>query len=335
MNKTGDRRRKTGDFAERKARSKGRGSAKIFKPLFFLCLVIGLLFFITSCNQNSSSSTKPTVTCTTGMIADAVRNLADTAIDVVALMGPGVDPHLYKASQGDLKRLQNAELIVYNGWMLEGKLGEVLKKLARQKPVFALAESLPADKLLAPQDFPGQYDPHIWFDLSLWADAVDELAEELKTQFPELADLIEKNRIHYRDELLKKHEWAKTVMSQIPENQKTLVTAHDAFAYFGRAYGIRVEGLQGISTAGEYGLRDVTKMIDLLVENRVPAVFIESSIPAKSMEALVEGCRARGHQLRLGGELYSDALGEAHSPEGTLIGAFEHNVKTITQNLRP
>ena len=296
-------------------------------PIFLVVILLG-------CSPKKEGNGRPLIVCTTGMVADAVIQLVDTQARVVSLMGPGVDPHLYKASQGDLEWLYDADMVIYSGLHLEGKMGEVLEKLSRIKPVHAMGSSIDTSLLLNPSGYQGQWDPHIWFDLSLWSKAVDGLSKFLMQQFPDSKNSIVTASNTYRESLLETHDWAKKSIGQIPVEQRVLVTAHDAFGYFGAAYDIEVVGLQGISTASEYGLRDVSEMVQLLSDRRIPSVFIESSIPRRSIEAVVDGCRRKGHDVRIGGTLFSDALGEKNTPESTLIGAFRYNVSTIVEGLK-
>ncbi|HSH00142.1 MAG TPA: zinc ABC transporter substrate-binding protein [candidate division Zixibacteria bacterium] len=274
------------------------------------------------------------VVATTGMVADLARAVAGTRADVTGLMGPGTDPHLYKASQGDIGRLAEADLILYNGLHLEGKMAEVLEKMAAHKPVVAVTDALMRDTLRAPAEFAGQYDPHVWFDVALWSQTVGHVAEALSAIDPAAAASYQANAAAYRDSLTALDTWVREHIAQIPAQRRVLVTAHDAFGYFGRAYDIEVRGLQGISTATEFGLNDITSMVDLLVARRIKAVFVESSVPRRSVEAVVEGCKSRGHAVIIGGELYSDALGPADSPAGRYLGMVRHNVTTIVEALK-
>ncbi len=299
---------------------------------------ITLLLFslvLLQCAPPAQKNKQTTIVCTTGMLADAVRQMAPADVSVIALMGLGVDPHLYKATQGDLERLQKADVIVYNGLHLEGKMGEVLEKLSAIKPVFAMADGLEESDLIHPPGDTNSHDPHIWFDLSLWAKASKALRNELRSQFPTWVDELDKNFLDFEQDLLAVHNWAKNEIRTIPKSKRVLVTAHDAFAYFGNAYEIEVRGLQGISTASEFGLRDVSDLVNYIVTQEVPAVFVESSVPKKSIEAVISGCRSKGHDVMLGGQLYSDALGEKGSAEATLIGAFKANVLSISRGLNP
>jgi manganese/zinc/iron transport system substrate-binding protein len=273
------------------------------------------------------------VTATTGMIADAAKRVGGEHVTVTGLMGPGVDPHLYKATQGDLQKLSSAELILYNGLHLEGRMADILVKMATRVPTIQVTDSIPEDLLREPPEFAGQYDPHVWYDLSLWIFVVERIRDAFSEQDPSHAAEYAANAQAFTDELKEMHEYTKEQVQTLPEEARVLVTAHDAFGYFGRAYGLEVKGLQGISTASEYGLQDVDTMVDELVDENIKAVFIESSISQRSIDALVTGAKAKGHDLRIGGTLYSDALGEAGTPEATLLGAFKHNVDTIVKAL--
>lgn len=283
--------------------------------------------------ESAGEGGKLRIVCTTGMIADAVKNVAGDLAEVESLMGPGVDPHLYKASQGDLAKLGGANMIFYNGLHLEGKMGEVLEKVGRRKPVVAVAEALDKSQLLELEGFSGAYDPHVWFDVKMWSEVVAFIGEKLAGQDPEHAETYRQRAAAYRDELIRTDEWVRSELGKIPAEQRVLITAHDAFAYFGRAYGVEVRGLQGISTVSEYGLRDVSDLVEFISTRRIPAIFVESSVPAKSLEAVAEGCRKRGHEVAIGGTLYSDAMGAAGTPEGAYTGMVQANVRTIVHAL--
>ena len=297
-----------------------------------LILSISALLFW-QCAEPVSENKTFTVVCTTSMAADAMKQIFPEDVEVIALMGPGVDPHLYKATQGDLEKLQSADIIIYNGLHLEGKMGDILEKLARQKTVVSLGEALPETSLIDFESNPGSPDPHIWFDLSLWAKALGAAKNGIIATYPEFKEELDANFFAYEQDLLGTHNWAIEHLANIPEEHRVLVTAHDAFSYFGRAYNMRVRGLQGISTASEYGLQDISNLVTFIVDNKVPAVYVESSVPKKSIEAVISGCKSRGHNVVLGGQLYSDALGEADSETGTLIGAFKANVNAIAVGL--
>lgn len=274
------------------------------------------------------------ITVTTGMIADAVLNVAGDHAKVTALMGPGVDPHLYKATQGDLARLTSADVVFYNGLHLEGKMVDVLEKLSRQKPVVAVTDGVTESDLRSPPEFQGAHDPHIWFDVKLWAGAVRRIADELKKVDETNAEEYDRNATQYIHRLDSLDTWVRTQIATIPKIQRVMITAHDAFGYFGRAYDIEVRGLQGISTVSEFGLADRAALENLIAERKIKAVFVESSVPKRSIEAVVEGVQAKGHEVRIGGQLYSDAMGDAGTPEGTYIGMVTANVNTIVGALR-
>ncbi|RUA31279.1 MAG: manganese transporter [Bacteroidetes bacterium] len=297
-------------------------------------LFISLIILSFSCAPQEKDEGQTYIVCTTGMIKDAVENIVGDKVKVDALMGPGVDPHLYKATQGDLKKLQQADIIVYNGLFLEGKMGDVLQKLDHKKMVIAMAELLPKKAFINNTEFQGAFDPHIWFDVNLWKDAVQLLKEELIKTDSINKTLYTKNADKYSLQLDSLHKEVKNQISLIPKSKRVLVTAHDAFAYFGRAYGVDVRGLQGISTLSEFGLRDVSNLVDFIVENEIPAIYTETSVSEKAIKAVLEGCRSKGHDVVIGGSLYSDAMGELGTFEGTYIGMVHSNVKKIVSGLR-
>lgn len=274
------------------------------------------------------------VLATTGMVADAARVIGAEAVEITALMGPGVDPHLYKASERDVRALAEADLVLYNGLHLEGKMAELFTRLASSRHVVPVAGAIPDSMLRHPSEFAGHPDPHVWFDVAMWSHAVERVRDALGEADPEQREAFAARASAYLDTLRVLDAWARVEMARIPERQRVLVTAHDAFGYFGRAYGVEVVGLQGISTVSEFGLADVRRLVDLIVSRGVKAVFVESSVPRRSIEAVAEGCRARGHEVAIGGTLYSDALGADGTPEGTYVGMFRSNVRTIVEALR-
>ncbi|MDQ7006974.1 MAG: zinc ABC transporter substrate-binding protein [Acidobacteriota bacterium] len=274
------------------------------------------------------------VLATTGIVADLARNLVPEGIEVEALMGPGVDPHLYKASEGDVRRLAGADLVLFNGLHLEGKMGTVLSNMARDRRVVALAETLPAEALLHPPGARGQADPHVWFDVSLWSRLIDPVAAELSRLAPASAEAIRRRAEAYARRLATLDAWVTEQIATLPPERRVLVTAHDAFGYFGRRYGMEVVGLQGMSTLAEAGLADMTRVARLVAARRLPSVFVESSVPRRNVEALVAACADAGHRVRIGGQLYSDALGPAGSGADSYEGMVRHNVQTIVEGLR-
>lgn len=300
-----------------------------------------ILLFITACffachpaTKKANDSSIPSIVCTTGMLTDAIKEITGDQADVKGLMGPGVDPHLYKATQGDLKLLSDADIIVYNGLHLEGKMGEVFNKLKHRKTILIASNGIPEEELIKSSDFQGAYDPHLWFDVSLWSQVVHYLTEEL-LQLPELDQTkIKTNSENYLDSLTKLHQWAQKKLEELDTNQRILITAHDAFGYFGRAYQVQVKGLQGISTLSEYGLKDVSDLVNYISEKKIKAVFVESSVSDRSLNAVIEGCKGKGHDVHIGGRLYSDALGDKNSAEGKYIGMVRYNVKIIVEGLK-
>jgi manganese/zinc/iron transport system substrate-binding protein len=266
---------------------------------------------------------------TVGMVADAVRNVGGERVQVTTLMGPGVDPHLYVPSEGDVRRLGEADLVFYNGLHLEARLGDVLTRMPGRVTSVAVAEAIDPARLLAAEDAEAAYDPHVWFDVGLWSVAVERVRDALIERDPPGADEYRANARAYLGALAELHGYVAARAEAVPAEQRVLITAHDAFNYFGRAYGFEVRGLQGISTASEAGAADVQELARLIAERKIPAIFVESSVPPRTIEAVREAVRARGWDVAIGGELYSDALGEAGTPAGTYAGMVRHNIDTI------
>jgi manganese/zinc/iron transport system substrate-binding protein len=273
------------------------------------------------------------VVATTGMLGDAVRAIGGGRVEITTLMGPGVDPHLYKASPGDVRDIGQADVLVVNGLHLEGRLAEAIERAGAGRPVLAVAEALPRERLRQAPDAPGQPDPHVWFDVSLWHDAMPGIATTLAAADPAGAPAYRAACAEYQERLAALHDYARSVLATIPPERRVLVTAHDAFGYMGRAYGLEVLAIQGLSTDSEASLRDINALVDTLVVRGIPAVFVESSVPPKTVQALIEGCRARGHRVELGGELHGDALGSPGTPAGDYVGMVVHNVETIARAL--
>jgi len=274
------------------------------------------------------------IVTTCGMVTDIVREVAGGRARVTGLMGEGVDPHLYKPTRDDVAKLLQADAVFYSGLMLEGRMTDTFLKIARKgTPVFPVTELLDEKFLLEPEEFQGHTDPHVWMDPSAWSEGVEAVAKSLAEIDPPNAGHYRTNAARYREQLAKLHDYAKTSIADIPPQRRVLVTAHDAFNYFGRAYGIEVRGIQGISTESEAGVADINKLVDYLVERKIPAIFVESSVSDKNIRALIEGCRSRGHRVAIGGTLFSDAMGPAGTYEGTYIGMIDHNITTITRAL--
>lgn len=306
----------------------------------FFSLAASLLAVAATACVPSSPSPRPTdgnrlqVVATTGIVADVVGRIGGEHIDVKALMGPGVDPHLYKPTEGDVRLLGNADLIVYNGLHLEGKMTDVLVRLARSRPVVAVAEAVPEDALREPPEFDGLYDPHVWFDVSLWAMTPSVIARELAALDPAHEAEYQANAERVRDELLALDAWVTARISEIPAPARVLVTAHDAFGYFGRRYGMDVIAIQGLSTVSEAGLGDVSRVVDVVIDRGVKAIFVESSVPRRSIQAVVAAVGAKGGTVTIGGELHSDALGAAGGPASTYEGMVRANVDAIVEALK-
>lgn len=301
----------------------------------FLCPVIAAMLTASCAKEvhRTEDGGRLRVVCTTGMIADAAANVGGDRVAVTALMGEGVDPHLYKASTGDMQRLSTADLILYNGLHLEGRMADQFERLAKKRPTAAVTDTIDEERL---RTLPGTdaHDPHVWFDVSLWMKAVERMRDALIQVDAAGKEAYTKNAAEYLARLDELHTETRERIAGIPRESRVLITAHDAFGYFGRAYDIEVMGLQGISTESEPSLKDVNVLVDRIVERKVKAVFVESSVAPKNIEALVEGCRARGHEVRIGGQLFSDAMGRAGTPEGTYIGMVRHNVRTIVEALK-
>ena len=266
---------------------------------------------------------------TTSIIADVARELGGERVQVTGLMGPGIDPHLYKASEGDVQRLAGADLVLYNGLHLEAKMADVLERMRGRVRTVAVAEAVPKDRLLAPPEFGGAYDPHVWHDPGLWRLAVERSRDALIAADSAGAAHYAERATRYLARLDSLDAWVRAETGRVPEATRVLVTAHDAFNYFGRAYGVEVRGLQGISTATEAGTADVRTLADFIAQRRIPAIFVESSIPRRTIEAVQAAVRSRGHDVEIGGQLFSDALGDAGSPAGTYEGMIRHNVSTL------
>jgi manganese/zinc/iron transport system substrate-binding protein len=284
-------------------------------------------------DTNTAPPSAPRIVATTGMIADLARQIACDRAHVTALMGEGVDPHLYKASPGDFRLMSDADLLLYNGLHLEGRLADAIVKLAKRVKVVRVTEGLEDAQLLEPPAFDGHYDPHVWFDVSLWSSTLATVSQALIEIDPAGRDAYTANLASTTATLIELHDYAKSTLATIPPAQRVMITAHDAFGYFGRAYGLEVLAIQGLSTESEASLKDLNRLVDTLVERKIPAVFIESSVPRKTIDALVEGAASRGHRVAVGGELFSDAMGPADAPEGTYVGMIVHNVEVITKAL--
>ena len=274
------------------------------------------------------------VVATTSMVADLVQNVAGDRAEVTGLMGPGIDPHLYKASEGDVQTLAEAGVIFYNGLHLEAKMSDVLERIEGHIETVAVTDGIDRGALIRSPQFAGQYDPHIWFDVTLWMQACERVRDALVELDPAHAAAYRANARRYLAELRALHRTVRDLAATVPAAQRVLITAHDAFNYFGAAYGFEVRGLQGISTAAEAGAADVQALAEFIAERRIPAVFVESSVPEQTIQAVEEAVASRGFDVDIGGQLYSDAMGDPGTPEGTYAGMVMHNVETIVSALR-
>jgi manganese/zinc/iron transport system substrate-binding protein len=273
------------------------------------------------------------IVATTSMVTDLVERVGGSRVEVEGLMGAGVDPHLYKASEGDVIALAGADAVFYNGLHLEAKLAEVFERMGGRVHTYAVTDSIPRERLLAPPAFAGAYDPHVWFDVSLWRLALAQVRDDLIELDPAHERLYRQNAAAYDRELGALDRWVRDQTERVPASRRVLVTAHDAFNYFGRAYGFDVRGLQGISTASEAGTADVRELADFIADRRIPAIFVESSVSPRAIDAVREAVRARGFDVGIGGSLFSDAMGDAGTPEGTYPGMVRHNVEAIVSGL--
>lgn len=309
-------------------------TADLQKLMKIILRNILLLLILATSLAAQEKPEKPYIVTTTGIVADIVKNVAGDLVQLEALMGPGVDPHLYKSTQGDLKRLLQADIVFYNGLKLEGKMQEIFEKLARKKPVIPVSREIDRETLLAFAAYPGEKDPHIWFDVLQWSLTISVVRDELTRLLPEHKAVLFKNAKNYKQELEELAHWVKEQVALVPAEQRVLVTAHDAFHYFGRAYGFEVLGLQGISTESEFGLQDIKRISDVIISRKVKAIFVETSVPEKFIRSLEEGVREQGFEVSVGGALFSDAMGNDGTPEGTYIGMVKHNVSTIVEGLK-
>lgn len=300
-----------------------------------LSLIVSLL--LTACQKTDPKSENDTlnIVATTTMLADLSKAIGKEHVKVDGLMGPGIDPHLYQASAGDVTLMQNADVVVYNGLHLEGKMGEIFESLTdRGSKVICIEDGLPKDQLLSWENDSSVHDPHIWFDVSLWKSAAKTVAGQLSETDPEHSADYKKNLEAYTAELEALDTYIKDRIKEIPKEQRVLITAHDAFQYFGKAYGLEVRGLQGISTDAEAGTADVSSLADFITERKIKAIFVESSVPPKTIEALQAAVKSKGFDVTIGGELYSDSLGGVNSGAETYLLTVKANVDTIVGALK-
>lgn len=304
---------------------------------FLGVLAAGIVGVAVGCSESKPSdgprSYPYQVTTTIGMVNDIVRNVAGDKARAVPIMGAGVNPHLYKPTRDDVAAMTRSDVVFYSGLMLEGKMADTLVRVGRSKPVFAVTEQIDEKELLEPPEMAGHFDPHVWMDANAWGLCAQAVGKRLAEFDPANADGYRARADAYSAECAKLVDYAKKSIATIPEGSRVLITSHDAFNYFGRAYGLQVMGVQGLSTESEAGLQRINELVDFLVKNNVRAVFVESSVSPKNIQALIEGARSRGHEVKVGGELFSDAMGAEGTYEGTYIGMIDHNVTLVTRGL--
>lgn len=305
--------------------------------MIYRCLILFLLIAFLACNEkeNSLGIKKILVVTTTTMITDLVNNIGKEKIELKGIMKAGVDPHLYKATERDITQLLNADIVFYNGLHLEGKLVELFEKMEKRGGnIYAISDGIEKSMLIVSTDFADNYDPHIWFDISLWKKAAVFVAHKLSLIDSSNKEYYFKNMTEYLSKLDSAEKNVREKVSELPEEKRILITAHDAFNYLGRAYNFKVLGLQGISTLSEASVFDVQNLANFIIEHNVKAVFVESSVPVKNIQALRQAAKAKGKEIKIGGELFSDSLGDIDKPEGTYIGMILHNVEKIVNSLK-
>lgn len=307
------------------------------KKIRLICLwAMGVLALLPAACSDADrpESTSISIVATTGMVADIARQVAGDRAVVTGLMGSGVDPHLYKPTRTDVQRIMDADIIFYNGLLLEGKMVDTFVRAATSgKPVHAVTELLDDSYLLEPEEFQGHHDPHVWMDPAAWSMAIEVVRDRLVELDPNGEPEYHANAEAYTARVNQLDAYCQRVLSSVPEQQRVLVTAHDAFNYFGRRFGYEVVGIQGISTESEAGVRDIERLVNLLVERNINAVFVESTVSQRNIQALIMGAKARGHTVVIGGELFSDAMGASQTYEGTYIGMIDHNATTVARAL--
>ena len=299
-----------------------------------LLISISIVLMLTSCGQNKNQDNRIQIVTTTTMISDMVQFIGGEYTHVQGLMGSGVDPHLYKASEGDVSKLANADIIVYNGLHLEGKLEAIFNKMKQRKNVVQISKAIDVGAFIPSENFGGNYDPHIWFHIDYWTACVRYFTDQICEFDPAHKTYYRENANIYVNKLKSLKQENQKLISELPKEKRILITAHDAFNYFGKLYDFQVVGLQGLSTATEAGVKDVQNLAQFIIENNVNAIFVETSVPKRTIEALQASVKSKGHEVKIGGELFSDALGSPNTPEGTYVGMYKHNVTTIVNALK-
>lgn len=307
---------------------------KSYKTLL-VSLLSSSILALTSCGGDSkNNSDKTEVICTTGVIADAIKNILPPNFEVMALMGPGVDPHTYKSKTSEMKLMMEADAIVYNGIHFEANLIDAIKEISKTGFVTSLGDIVPEERLRKAAEFGSTYDPHFWHDVNLFATSIKLAGERFAAQYPASKNYIDSATSVYTNELFATEEYIKSEMAKIPDSSRVLITAHDAFGYFGRAFNLEVKGVQGISTAADISIRGITELTDFIVRRKIPAIFVENSVSEKNINSIIEGCKAKGLDLKIGGTLYSDGLGDANSNAETYIKMIKMNTNTIVSSLK-
>ncbi|WP_299378541.1 zinc ABC transporter substrate-binding protein [uncultured Kiloniella sp.] len=304
----------------------------LFKSFTFVTKTILAAAMLIASGQLAKAD-KPVVVTTIAQIADVVSHIVGDKMEVDSLMGEGVDPHTYRMNRYDVAALTKADIVLYNGLYLEAQMEDALERMATKKPVIPLAETINESLLLTSQDYENKNDPHVWMDVRKWMAVTSKALDVIKKHDPVNADFYDKNAAEYLIKLEQLNGYVETVLATVPSNERVVISAHDAFNYFGKAYGFEVVGIQGLSTASEAGLKKIETLVDLIVTRKISAVFVESSVADRNVKALIEGAKARGHNITIGGTLFSDAMGPAGTYEGTYIGMLDHNATVISRAL--
>lgn len=301
----------------------------------FRYLILCSVLLLVACKvKNEHHGEKPLVVCSTSIIADCVHQIAGDDFEVVSLMGAGVDPHAYNPRPSDVDQLEKADVVIYNGLHLEGKMAGLFADLGKRSPVIAVSDYFPKNHLILAEKNSGTYDPHIWFATEDWLSALEGVVKELSRLYPDKEKKLKERFRAYKEEVTKQAaEWKKTIAA-IPQKQRVLITSHDAFHYFGKEYNVKVKALQGVSTTQEPGVKDVIELVDFITDNQIKALFIEHSVSPKSLQAVRESCKSNGHEVAVGGTLYSDALGSKGGKADTYTGMLAENISTIYKGLK-
>jgi len=308
---------------------------KLIIGLIILCCIVFYVLYQRIVVQSNMQKTKPYIVCTTTIIGDTIQQIAQNSVHIDILMGPGVDPHVYKPIENDLLKIAKANLIVYHGLHLEARMVDLFAHLNSIKPTVDATKDIPKHLLISVNDQRTIFDPHVWFDPQLWIYVVTTIATKLTELLPENSDVYEHNKNIFIDQIRQMYQATRLQIQQIPTNQRILITSHDAFSYFARAYDFKVVSLQGINTATEAGVQDVQDVVSIILKHQIPTIFVESSVPPRSMQAIQQRVATQHGNVKIGQELYSDSLGNPKSPAGTYLGMLNYNVDAILQGLLP